>query len=374
MGRRDVTLPALLTLAVGTASLACNSPNRAEPPGQPSSLSSTSPQDVDPNWPPRYLFHFVGYEVPNGAIQEAFGLAVDDTYAYWFEYDNKYMRVDKSAPSSDAQVVYPGATGSQYALGLDGGYFYALDHASVLRIAASDLATTSLTLKWDHSAGGALLIGSQYVYAAMPGCAAVTRIDKSTLKSEVMTIDGVNFPGRGYTYLAQTEAGLLCVSPSTIYRIDTWGMQPTVVYNQLRDVFGAVVVGQGVYWIEQHENSGEEQGSFIGCAPIAGGGGGIVAKDSEGTMANRLLYVPSIQRILYAALDGIRAFNPATNTVATLVKSGRTNDIAVDGNFAYGSALGRRLHEYDGSVRSDSAFWITQVPLAELAQDPPGTP
>jgi len=69
-----------------------------------------------------------------------------------------------------------------------------------------------------------------------------------------------------------------------------------------------------------------------------------------------------------------RRRNPATNTVGTLVNSGRTNDVAVDANFAYGSALGRRLHDYDGSVRSDSAFWITQVPLAALAQDPEGTP
>src|SRR6476646_4277068 len=120
MCRRGPGLPTLLALAVGAGLLGCDSRSAPDSTG----AAASTPHDVDPHWPPPYFFHFVGYEVPNGAIQQAFGLAVDDSYAYWYQYDGKYMRLDKREPDAESQLVYPRATGSLFALGLDAGYLY----------------------------------------------------------------------------------------------------------------------------------------------------------------------------------------------------------------------------------------------------------
>jgi len=62
--------------------------------------------------------------------------------------------------------------------------------------APSPTQQTALPLDWTHPSGSGFLVDDHCVYAAMPGSASITRIDKQTLAKQVTYVDGCHFPGQ----------------------------------------------------------------------------------------------------------------------------------------------------------------------------------
>jgi len=101
----------------------------------------------------------------------------------------------------------------------------------------------------------------------MPGCAAITRIDKRTLSKEAMLVPDVAFPNRaGVTRLAFSGNAIVCVSPSDVFVIDEWRAQARRVVRDIGSVWGVVALENQAFWLESDRSP-----NTIGQVPLAGG-------------------------------------------------------------------------------------------------------
>jgi hypothetical protein len=308
-----------------------------------------------PVWPPQYLFHFVGFENPY-SIGSVYA---DERYVYWGQKGDYINRVDKVLPG-ESEVFMHGPICYGDSLFFDGPWLYCLGLDAAMRIDRQDpTQQTALPLDWTHPSGSGLVVDEQYVYAAMPGCAAITRIDKQTLAKDVMYVDGVGFPGRGYTNLAKAGDRLVCASPVEIYVIDKWGEPATPIFP-VSELFGLAVVGDNAYWLE---DGGDWP--VIGVSPLSGGGQSLL-EDQDGGFTTRIVYIPSIGRLLWGDKEGLRTLDTSSNAVAKRLDIGNILDIGFDDAYAYASIDGVRSRTVNGRPKVVEAYWLDRVPLADL--------
>ena len=308
-----------------------------------------------PVWPPPYFFHFVGFE-------NAYSIGsvyADEQYVYWTEKGYYLNRVEKVSPA-DSQFYLQSTVCDGTSLFFDGPWLYCLAGSAALRMDRQDpTQQTALPLDWTHPSGSGFLVDEHYVYAAMPGCASITRIDKQTLAKEVMYVDGVTFPGRGFTNLAKAGDRLVCASPTQIYLVPKWGDAATPIFP-VSELFGLAVVGDNAYWLE---DGGDWP--LIGVSPLSGGGHGLL-EDHDGGFTTRILYIPSIGCLLWGDKTGLRTLDTGTNTLAKRLDIGNILDIGVDDTFAYASIVGERSQTVNGRPKVVEAYWIDRVPLTDL--------
>jgi hypothetical protein len=293
---------------------------------------------------------------------------VDDRTVYFRQGAYHHQRIDK-LDASDSELFFDCASCQGHLAAADGTWFFTLERSDVLRVGINDKSETRIPLDWDHSGGGAgFLVDASFVYTAMPGCAALTRIDKNTLEKSVMTIDGIRVPGRGETILAKAGERLVCGSPSDIFLIESWGATARNIFNGVQELFGLTVVGEEAYWLEQHDG----EPSALGVAPLDGSGAGIIANDDNGHYG-RLVYAASIGKVIWASQHGLRAFDTETRTLGELeLRHGpdypiELFSIAADGEHLYATTEGSSApRTVDGKPKMTEAYWIERIPLDAL--------
>jgi hypothetical protein len=318
-------------------------------------------------WPPPYLHSFVDY----GTAHQPYGVAVGSEYVFWQQHGGYLMLVDKV--SGGEPVKFDECPSCDFFnLAADGPHAYFLAGQEVRRYQPPSSAFEAAALDWDHRGGGAgFALDERFVYAAMPGCAAITRIDKQTLEKEVMSIEGVEYPGRGYTVLAKAGAGLLCASPSELFVVASWGVAKRV-YTGFHELFGMSVAGERVAWLEQEGTKSAQ----IGLVSLDGSDAGVASTLWEvAGVSWRLRHVAALERTLLGTSLGIRGFDSGTSRIDKLVGIGAVVDFAVDDSAIYATLSGSRSHEVNGTlIPRDFAYWIARIPFAAFLDAPDGPP
>ncbi|GEM_PF-1317903 len=313
-------------------------------------------------WPPPNLFLFIGYHT-------SIGIQVDDKYLYWSDAaGSTFMRADKSGAGEPQEIVRCACDNLRFVADSATASLYVLDRDRVLQVERETFAQTPLPLDWDHSSGD-LFADEQYIYTAMPGCAAITRFDKKTHTKEVMGISGVKYPTQaGRTTLGKAGGKLVCGSPTEIYVVDAWGMGGRRVFDNVKLGLGLTGVSNNVYWVDA------DLTTTVGWTPVSSGSVQEVSRKTVVGRPSRLLFVPSLGKLAFGSGTGIQGFNPVTNqfdgfaTVGVLAQFGTSiiEDFAVDSEFAYATMYGGRTRIVDGVLKGDPASWIARVPLDAL--------
>ena len=163
-------------------------------PGTAGSGSSTNPEALVPNgWELPFLLHYVGINL----TELVYEIAVDDVNVYWRAADLNYWSLPKTGGEPELLV---GCSTCEPTPEPDGrGLVYLLDGTELVAVDRDTKEITLTELPHGHAGGGAILPAGDFVYTALPGCAALLRIDKSTGTIDVAYIDGVAYPGRGAT-------------------------------------------------------------------------------------------------------------------------------------------------------------------------------
>ncbi|HEX5099897.1 MAG TPA: hypothetical protein VFV94_10375 [Polyangiaceae bacterium] len=354
------TLALAASLSFGGVACNSSSPDKAGPAG-PERVEGAPWEGAVPagypKWPPPYLFQFAGFDFPNTIG----GIHVDDRYVYWGQKSaGGFMRVEKTNPGNPEFFLdcSGGCDSDQSAS--DGTNFYTLAGSHVLRVSVADATRTELPLDWNHT-NGALLVDERYVYTAMHGCPALTRIDKQTLAKEVMEIDGVGYPGRGRSALAKAGSALVCGSPSEIFVIDAWGGEARRIFTDVHQGFSVAATGDRAFFLED----GDEWAT-IGAVPLAGGSAQRLLEDQEGGFALPLLSAPSVGNVIWGDNRGLRSLDTHDSSLgATAV--GYVQTVDADATDAYATVSGFMPETVNGRPESVRAFWIARVSLAELA-------
>jgi hypothetical protein len=308
-----------------------------------------------PKWPPPYLFQFAGFDFPNTLG----GIHVDERYVYWWQNAARFMRVEKASPGNP-EFFFDGSGCDSDQAASDGTNFYTLAGSHVLRVSVADATRTELPLDWNHT-NGALLVDDRYVYTAMHGCPALTRIDKQTLAKEVMEIDGVGYPGRGRSALAKAGNALVCGSPSEIFVIDAWGGEARRIFTDVHQGFSVAATGDRAFFLED----GDEWAT-IGAVPLAGGSAQRLLEDQEGGFALPLLSAPSVGKVIWGDNRGLRSLDTHDSSLGA-APVGYVQTVDADATDAYATVSGFMPETVNGRPESVRAFWIARVSLAELA-------
>jgi hypothetical protein len=328
----------------------------APAPTHQSQLATAPPTPLAGAWPPRHLLYFSGFDA------ETLGIEVDDEYVYFYQQDRRFMRAKKAGAAQPELLVQCG-TCNPFRFVADpwDKAVYLLARDELVRVDRETRKRSSIALDWVHDMGG-IFVDQTHVYAAMPGCAAITRVEKSSQRKEIMQVAGASFPKRaGVTKLASVGDKLLCASPSEILVIDEWGRQPRRLAKEVQSTWGVVGLTERVFWLEASRSP-----NTISWAPLGGGKVQRVSERGQRPQTMELVHAPSIGRLLYGTGDGIQAFDVATRTLGRSADIGYVRDLAVDAEFAYATIWGRRERVVRGTAQRDTAYWIAKVPLAEL--------
>jgi len=307
-------------------------------------------------WPPPSLLYFSAYD------RKALGISVDDRYVYWYQEERTFMRGLTSGVGEPKELMRCGACDLyQFVADSDTRAVYFLAGQNVLRVDRESGEQTTLSLDWDHNMGG-IAVDAQFVYTVMPGCAAITRIDKRTLAKEAMRIPGVAFPNRaGVTQLAVSGTGLLCASPSDIFAIDHWQAEPRHLVQDIGSVWGIVAHDQHGYWLEANRSP-----NTIGQVSLTGGTPIRVSEVNQSPQTMKLINLEPNGQLVYGTGDGLQTFDRNTNQFGPLAKIGYVLDLATDSAFVYATIWGKRSHLVNGSAQVDQAYYIAKISVQDL--------
>ena len=177
-------------------------------------------------------------------------------------------------------------------------------------------------------------LGERYIYAAMWGCPLIMRIDKQTLAAESMSIV-LDKPGSGPTTVIEDGGEVFCAAWSSVYVIRNWGELAERLTNVGDRIWGMVVVGQYVYWLDRH---GERGGLKIARAAQARGqpGGLRILRRSTGTGATRLVRETG-ETLWYSDGEYLVSFAPATADYAVRAYDGPI-DLSIGDGYIYWTA------------------------------------
>ena len=326
-----------------------------EPANQPKNAAPDVPISTPSSpWPPPFLLYFSAF------VEPTLGIEVDDRYVYFYQSPQRFMRADKSGVGEPTLLIQCG-TCDPYKFVADAGSLYFLAGEEVARVDRETGEKTAFPLNWDHDLGG-ILVDEHYVYTVMPGCAAITRIDKQTLTKDVIRIPGATFPTTaGMTRLAKAGSKLLCGTPSQLYVLDEWTAPPRQIYTQVLQLWGLVGFPDRAYWLEA-----KDAPNTIASISVDGGTVTRVSEPFQRPKTMQLLFAPGIGKLIYGTSDGLQTYDLATEKLGRFVNVGYVLDLAADSEFVYATVESWRSHLVDGIVKTESASWIVRVPLSDL--------
>lgn len=335
--------------------------------GAPMSSSADAATETgtgDIPWPPPYLLYF--HEVEGEDLR---GLTVTSTHVYWITATGHGYRAPKDGSGQPEHLFACGYACDPNHLYADGDDVYFLQLTEVRRLDGQTLESSYVPLEYSHS-GGALLVEDKYLYTAVRGCPAITRIDKETLESETMLIDGIEYPDRGRQMLVVAGETLVCAGPDSIYVIKEWAASdsaytlgdpegPVAKLADVGDLYGAVVHDETVFWLEDPGT-----GVGVGYIPLSGGTPIVMGQDRQGTQG-WLVHAPSIGKLLTFVSGGIRGFDTAAKEFDIFLDLEPTSlafrGLALDGEYLYATVRGLRLMGTSGN-------WIAKIPLSDILE------
>ena len=168
----------------------------------------------------------------------------------------------------------------------------------------------------------------------MWGCPLIMRIDKQTLAAESMSIV-LDKPGSGPTTVIEDGGEVFCAAWSSVYVIRNWGEPAERLTNVGDRIWGMVVVGQYVYWLDRHRERG---GQDRACGQARGQPGGLRISDAfMGTGATRLVRDASGETLWYSDGEYLVSFAPATADYAVRAYDGPI-DLSIGDGYIYWTA------------------------------------
>jgi hypothetical protein len=278
---------------------------------------------------------FVLYDLGARPESPTYGLHVDADGVYWIQRDGGIYRGSRDGRKtverwSQLKVIYADTMISDR----ERLYWIAEDQLSWKAKAAGEEG--SVKLSWNHSGGG-LAIDDRYVYVAMVGCPAITRVDRETLTAEEMYIPDipVDLNGGGSKVIV-ANGGLYCGSWSNVFWIPAWGQPARKVVGIARRIWALDRVGDYVYWLN-NPGSSTTRLTSVGRLAISTG---VVTEFPEEPVAGASNFVTSP--------DGEWLFHTTNATLYAFSTDGTRNVPALPPDFS-----GRRLAAYGRNIASD---------------------
>jgi hypothetical protein len=235
---------------------------------------------------------FVLYDLGDSPQSPTYGLHVDADGVYWFQRDGGLYRGSRDGRKpvehwSQLKVIYAGTMIS------DAERLYWIAEDKLAWKAKISGEEGDVKLSWNHSGGG-LAIDDGYVYVAMIGCPAITRVDRKTLVAEEMYIPDIPVdPNGGGSRIIAANGGLYCGSWSNVFWISGWNQPAKKLVATARRVWALAQVGDNVYWLNNPGSSTTHLTSIGRVAistgvvtefpeePVAGASNFIVSPDAK---------------------------------------------------------------------------------------------
>ena len=137
------------------------------------------------------------------------------------------------------------------------------------KAAAPDSAPQERALRLRHDPSTPVLVDDTYVYLAMPGCAAITRLRKDADDTgEEMYIEPPQ-DRSGTTLLHRKGSTLYCASWGRLYAIPEWGAEPALLATARYEITGLLPVGAQIFFLDAYRGSGTD--GRLSRVPEAGG-------------------------------------------------------------------------------------------------------
>jgi hypothetical protein len=307
---------------------------------------------------------FVLYPLGGGSFddpgREPLGMHVDADGVYWLQKDGWVYRGSRDGskriePWVKTDVVFAHTFFSD----AERVYWFAL---ASLRFKDKRTGEEGrVELPWDH-AGGALAADDTYVYAAMWGCPAITRIHKRTLVTEEMDIPGIVFDPMGGTSLILHDGGFLCGAWTHVHWIPGWEEPAVQIVSSARRLWGMVVVGDDLYWLN---NPGSSTVHTFSMSRISLSSGAITdfPESGWGEGNTNLIVSPDRRWLFFAGGTPLYAFGISDGTYRIA--------LPMDPSGERVGAYGRELRDDGDALYYYSVHYkyrLHSVPFAYLAR------
>lgn len=295
-------LRAWLLVLAGAGSAACHSGAKPVHPSKDAAVPARDGASMTLEYPLERIEQLpsVPYGTPAGELVYDFGVGtgmspgvvhIDRDGMYWTIVFTLYWG-SPNGEKEPQEIARCGVCGD--VLDSDATHIYWLDGSFLRRRSKQLDPEEEIALKWSH-VGGDALVGETYLYTAMPGCGALTRIDKQTLQQE-FTYSEVE-RGVGDTRLALADDGTLyCGAWRRIVRIREWGAAE-VVYDGGTSIEGVHLTPTHLVWLDNEPDSSKQ--SRVGRMPVAGGDAelfplpinGVVERSVLDQASRRLIFI-----------------------------------------------------------------------------------
>jgi hypothetical protein len=283
--------------------------------------------DEIPDWPSSIEQRFVLYDLGSGTSTCPEAIHVDDTMLYWSQSALLFGAPKDGSGTPERIGDYPGTSLGVH-ITSDADFVYWLARDTLLRRAKSGGEIDTVKLAWDHQAG-ALAAGNGYVYAAMWGCSSITRVDRQTLQSEIMSVE-VGSAKPGNTRLFIDGGTLYCGSWNAVYAIPSWGTCQKLVDSADR-VEGLAASDGNVYWLDDRPF----QSSSIGMVPSAGGDLQRFELSVSRTSSMGLALDDNGARLFHIAGSWVVSFSLTSHRFALFARDQLVRQLATDDKFIY---------------------------------------
>lgn len=290
-----------------------------------------------------------------------YGVQVDDKYVYWLT-GYRVFRANKSGEGDPFELLSCPEC-HLFSFAVEAGFLYLHGSSSLLRVDRETGAATRVSLVWDHQRSGGLALDDQYVYSVMPGCAAITRVNKQTMtfdqEADVQYIETEYPRGPGLTLLARAGSRLVCGAPEKLFVIDEWHGQVRLVHEGINELTGLIGVGEDAYWMER--------GALGRIGPD---GQALVLANSVASIVH-LGYVRARQKLVWGQGGVLRSFSLETQTLDPMSPElfEGSNDVAVDEEAAYATASAL-IEPIPQPPARPFQNWIAKVPLKVFIPEP----
>jgi hypothetical protein len=219
------------------------------PPANAETLARLSPGRYTPDPPtedaPIEVLYDLGYG-PTSRVGAAIHVGVD--FVYW-ELAGALMR----GPKDGTGPVEKFGSWDQFhetRIRGDATHVYWLNRSKLSRRPHDGGPQEDIPLQWDHTSGD-FRIDERYVYVAMPGCPAITRVDKVTLAQEtiVRTVEEPRL-----AVLALTGGQIVCGSGANVFIIRSWERGHELIATHPDWVVAMIVHEGSAYWFGRPGN------------------------------------------------------------------------------------------------------------------------
>jgi hypothetical protein len=220
-------------------------------------------------------------------------LAVDDQWLYWAQAGGLLVRAKKDGSDEPSRFAAWGGTLLGQTIRITQDYVYWLDNGFLMRQAKDVGATAeSITLPW--TVGNEIAVHAGYVYVAAAGCAAIVRVDETTLEQDVAYPEETFPYGTGLTYIKWVDDTLYCGAWTRVFRQTTWSEPLEELVNNATGIGGIAPTSAGLFYLDQMDR-------MVSMWRVEGGSGVLYSEADVGTSLELTVDEPR-RRVLWASV------------------------------------------------------------------------